>query len=103
MEHREAFERRLLVRCVVVDVRIGIRREASGDEVHQLLERTLLFGAAVCPERGELRLATVDMVEPEQIVEWPIVEERIAFDVEEEISRVRLRKPRESLGILEGE
>ncbi len=58
------------------------------DEVDEALEGLALALAIRAPERLELRLAGLDRYEPEQVLK-PVLEERVALHVEEDVARPR--------------
>ena len=85
----EAPEGRPLVGRVVVDVQVGIRAAALGDEVDELRERVAFALAVVGPE-GAVGRAPVGLApqDAEQELE-PLrgIEERVALHVEEDVAR----------------
>jgi hypothetical protein len=85
----------------VVDVRARVRLQLRPHRVDELLEGPLLLPAVVRPERpvGGASLR-VEPVEPEAVLEAALLEERIAFDVEEHVAGVRLGQGAEALARL---
>lgn len=96
----QLLQRRGLVRRVVIDMQVGPLLETRAQEVDELLERSLLLGTVQTLERAESQLALVDGREAEQIFEPSFGREvRIAFHVEEDISR-RSRREQSKAGAL---
>ena len=99
--HQPAGRRRLVGR-VVVDVDLRVSREPVHHQIDRLLESPLLGLArdltqvVDSPEgvKGGLavRLDQTRLKDPEQVFHAVVQRERIAFDVEEEITRPRRRQ-----------
>ncbi len=95
----------------MVDVDLGVLREAVHHQVDRLLEGPLLrlvrhLALLVhCPEGVERRLAggpdQAGLEDPEEIVDTIVQRERVTLDVEEEIPRSRRGKAREAAVRLE--
>src|SRR3546814_17829377 len=66
MEHREPFERRLLVGGIVIDVGVRIPTQTIDHEIRRLLEGRLFLVPIVCPERVKSLLAAVARADPDQ-------------------------------------
>src|SRR3546814_10411979 len=84
MEHREPFERRLLVGGIVIDVGVRIPTQTIDHEIRRLLEGRLFLVPIVCPERVNSLLAVVDRDDPEQILQ-PAVKQRVSLHVEKHV------------------
>ena len=83
---------RALVRRVVVDVHARMLRPPGGHIFEEFGEGDGLLGKTVCPERPE---RVVRFYEPEQVVQAPDVaglEQRVAFEVEEDVAVVGCRQ-----------
>ena len=74
---------------------VGITRQPVDDEVHRSLECRALLVAVVRPKGVELFLAVIDSDNAEQVLK-PAIEQRVAFHVEEHVSRARLRQARQT-------
>ncbi len=83
----------------MVDVRARVLGEARGREVHELLERALLLGAGVRPERRE-PLFAVGRDRAEEVLEpLPRQRVRIALHVEEDVAGRGRRERGQRVGI----
>ena len=99
VHRREPLDRGDLVRRVVVDVRAGVLGDAGRGEVDELLERPLLLGAAVRPERRE-PLAAVGGDRAEEVVQALTRQRvRIARQIEEDVARRGRRQLGERAGV----
>ena len=94
VQAHQPLERRRLVRGVVVDVRSRVALEVLHREVDERLEGALLLGAVDGPKRPEPRLAVLDRGDAEEVLQ-ALVEERVSFHVEEQVTGRWLRQPRE--------
>src|SRR5206468_11355673 len=90
-----AFQRGGLVMGVVVNVEVRPTAEPLHDQVDELLESALLFRTVSPPKRAECRLTLVNSDEAKQVLE-PLVEERIALHVEEDVALRGAREPGET-------
>ena len=99
MQAHQPLERGRLVVRVVVDVQVGVALEPLVHEVDELLERALLLRAVVAPEGVKPRLALVDRDRAEQVLE-PVLVERVALHVEEEVALGGRRQEREAPALL---
>src|SRR3546814_4340473 len=95
MEHREPFERRLLVGGIVIDVGVRIPTQTIDHEIRRLLEGRLFLVPIVCPERVKSLLAVVDRDDPEQILQ-PAVKQRVSLHVEKHVALAWARQPRQA-------
>ena len=89
----QSFQRSRLVRAEMIHMHLGIRFAPPHDFVHQPLE-SLFFLLAI--QRPALLItqfvARIVERQPEQILQSPLANERIAFQINKHIVRRRLRQ-----------
>ena len=79
----------------MVDVQIGIGRQAFGHEINEALERSPLF----LPVGGPIAHVAIEPVDhrveiPEQKLQPAVADERVTFEVEENVAWRGFRKAR---------
>ena len=83
----------------MIDVKIGVLREAQRDEVHERLELCLLLLSGESPKPGVL---TCRVDPPEEILEPQVLVVGISFEVEEDVVFGGSRKCGDTLALDDG-
>ena len=98
MAQRQVPQRALLVGCVVVDLHLREDCAACLDVGDEVGEGLALLGTGVGPEGLEDRFVGVDLDDPEEVFQAPglvegILPQRVALEVEEDVTGVGFREP----------